>query len=154
MYNQTAARHTSETNRTSERNYDSGVFSDEENDPRRSTSDRMTKASISTVSQNATIASRGAKNSNTSAEYLNNKRKKTGRNNKQKVYFISEREEHGVVVRALGLYWSGIRFESLSSHHCWTLSKSFITSLVVWSMAIITQSAKKSKIEKKSNGEQ
>ena len=42
--------------------------------------------------------------------------------------------EHGVVVRAFDLYWGGIRFESLSTHHCWSLSKSFIPSLVVWSM--------------------
>ena len=25
--------------------------------------------------------------------------------------------EHDVVVRAFGLYWGGIRFESLSTHH-------------------------------------
>ena len=31
---------------------------------------------------------------------------------------------HGVVVRAFGLYWAaGIRFESLSAHHCWTRLK-------------------------------
>ena len=42
--------------------------------------------------------------------------------------------EHGVVVRAFDLYWGGIRFESLSTHHCCSLSKSFIPSLVVWSM--------------------
>ena len=42
--------------------------------------------------------------------------------------------EHGVVVRGFGLYWGGIRFESLSTHHCWSLSRSFIPSLVVWSM--------------------
>ena len=42
--------------------------------------------------------------------------------------------EHGVVVGAFGLYWGGIRFESLSTHQCWSLSKSFIPSLVVWSM--------------------
>ena len=45
-------------------------------------------------------------------------------------YFSSG--EHGVVVRAFGLYWGGIRFQSLSTHHCWSLSNSFITSLVVW----------------------
>ena len=38
---------------------------------------------------------------------------------------------NGVVVRAFGLYWGGIRFESLSTHHCWALSKSFIPSFVV-----------------------
>ena len=38
------------------------------------------------------------------------------------------------MVRAFALYWGGIRFESLSTHHCWSLSKSFIPSLVVWSM--------------------
>ena len=38
--------------------------------------------------------------------------------------------EHGVVVRAFSLFWGGIRFESLSTHHCWSL----IPSLVVWSV--------------------
>ena len=42
--------------------------------------------------------------------------------------------EHGVVVRAFRLCWGGIRFESLSTHNCWSLRKSFITSLMVWSM--------------------
>ena len=42
--------------------------------------------------------------------------------------------EHGVVVRAFRLYWDAIRFEALSTHHCWALSKSFIPSLVVWSV--------------------
>ena len=37
--------------------------------------------------------------------------------------------EHGVVVRAFGLYWGCIRFESLPTHHCWSLSKSFIPYL-------------------------
>ena len=37
----------------------------------------------------------------------------------------------GVVVRAFSLYWSGIKFESLSTHHRWILSKSFISRLVV-----------------------
>ena len=42
--------------------------------------------------------------------------------------------EQGVVVRAFGLYWVGIRFEYLPTRHCWALNKSFIPSLVVWSM--------------------
>ena len=42
--------------------------------------------------------------------------------------------EHGAVVRAFVRYCGGIRFESLSTHHCWALSKSFISSLVVWSV--------------------
>ena len=60
--------------------------------------------------------------------------------------------EHGVVVRAFGLYWCGIRFGSLSTHHCWSLSKSFVPSLVVWSMTKIAKLAEKSKNET-SNGE-
>ena len=43
-------------------------------------------------------------------------------------------EQHGVVVRPFEWYCGGIRFESLSTHHCWSLSKSFISSLVVRSM--------------------
>ena len=61
--------------------------------------------------------------------------------------------EHGVVVRAFGLYWGGIRFESLSTHHCWSLSKSFIPSLVVWSMTK-NNAFGGEKQNKKSNGEQ
>ena len=38
------------------------------------------------------------------------------------------------MVRAFGLYWGGIRVEFLSPHHCWALSKSFIPSLVMWSV--------------------
>ena len=38
---------------------------------------------------------------------------------------------HGIVVRAFVLYWGGNKFESLSTHHCWALSKSFIPSLLV-----------------------
>ena len=76
IYN--TARLTSETNRsTSERNYDSGVFSDEENDTRKGISDRVTKAASSSMPQNSSITNRGAKNANISAEYLNNKRKKS-----------------------------------------------------------------------------
>ena len=60
--------------------------------------------------------------------------------------------EHGVVVRAFGLYWGGIRFESLSTHHCWSLSKSFIPSLVVWSMTK-NNAFGGEKQNKKSNGE-
>ena len=59
----------------------------------------------------------------------------------------------GVVVRAFGLYWGGIRFESLSTHHCWSLSKSFIPSLVVWSMTK-NNAFGGEKQNKKSNGEQ
>ena len=55
--------------------------------------------------------------------------------------------EHGVTLRAFVLYWGGNRFESLSTHHCWALSKSFIPSLVVWS---VTQNNAKTE---KSNGE-
>ena len=61
--------------------------------------------------------------------------------------------EHGVVVKAFGLYWGGIRFESLSTHHCWALSKSFIPSLVVWSMTQNNAFGGK-KQNKKSNVEQ
>ena len=61
--------------------------------------------------------------------------------------------EHGVAVRAFGLYWGGIRFEYLSTHHCWSLSKSFIPSLVVWSMTK-NNAFGGEKQNKKSNGEQ
>ena len=61
--------------------------------------------------------------------------------------------EHGVVVRAFGLYWGGIRFESLSTHHCWSLSKSFIPSLVVWSMTK-NNAFWRRKAKQKNNGEQ
>ena len=59
---------------------------------------------------------------------------------------------HSVVVRAFGLYCGGIRFESLSTHHCWSLSNSFIPSLVVWS---VTQNnaCDGEKQNKKSNGD-
>ena len=50
-------------------------------------------------------------------------------------------------------YWGGIRFESLSTHHCWSLSKSFIPSLVVWSMTK-NNAFGGEKQNKKSNGEQ
>ena len=60
---------------------------------------------------------------------------------------------HGVVVRAFVLYWGGNRFESLSTHHCWALSKSSIPSLMAWSVTKIKHFAEKSK-NKKSNGEQ
>ena len=63
------------------------------------------------------------------------------------------RGEHGVVIRGFGLYWGGIRFESLSTHHCWSLSKSFIPSLVVWSMTK-NNAFGGEKQDKKSNGEQ
>ena len=33
-------------------------------------------------------------------------------------FAVNTHEEHGVVVRAFGSYWGGIRFESLSTHHC------------------------------------
>ena len=56
--------------------------------------------------------------------------------------------EHGVVIRAFDLYWGGIRFESLSTHDCWALSKSFIPSLVVWSVKKITHLAEKAKIKR------
>ena len=62
--------------------------------------------------------------------------------------------EHGVVVRAFGLYWGGIRFESLSNHHCWSLSKSFIPSSVVWSMTKNNAFGGEKQKQKKSNGEQ
>ena len=57
------------------------------------------------------------------------------------------------MVRAFGLYWGGIRFESLSTHHCWSLSKSFIPSLVVWSVTK-NNSFVREKQNIKSNGEQ
>ena len=44
---------------------------------------------------------------------------------------VPQMGEHSVVVRALGMYWGGARFESLSTLHCWVLSKSFIPRLVV-----------------------
>ena len=37
----------------------------------------------------------------------------------------------GIVVRVSNLYWSGWRFESLSTCHCWALNKSFVPSLEV-----------------------
>ena len=46
------------------------------------------------------------------------------------------------------LYWGGIRFESLSTHHYWALSKSFIPSLVVWSVTKNTYLAEKRKIKR------
>ena len=66
--------------------------------------------------------------------------KKVRNSQRQKKYEMKVVEclfqwEHGVVVRAFGFYWGGSRFESLSNHHCWSLTKSFIISLVVWSMA-------------------
>ena len=61
--------------------------------------------------------------------------------------------EPGVVVRAFGLYWGGIRFESLSTHHCCALSKSFIPSLVVWSVTKNNAFGGERKKNKKSNGE-
>ena len=56
------------------------------------------------------------------------------------------------MARAFGLYWGGIRFEYLSTHHCWSLSTSFIPSLVVCS---VTQNnaCGRGKQNKKSNGE-
>ena len=57
------------------------------------------------------------------------------------------------MVRAFGLYWGGIRFESLSTHHCWSLSKSFIPSLVVWSVTK-NNAFGGEKENKKSNGKQ
>ena len=59
--------------------------------------------------------------------------------------------EHGIVVRAFVLYWGGNRLESLSTHYCWALSKSFIPSLVVSS---VTQNLAEKSKNKKSNGEQ
>ena len=61
--------------------------------------------------------------------------------------------EHGVVVRAFGQYRRGIRFESLSTHFCCALSKSFIPSLVAWSMTK-NNAFGGEKQNKKSNGEQ
>ena len=58
------------------------------------------------------------------------------------------------MVRTFGLYWGGIRFESLSTHHCWSLSKSLIPSLVVWSMTKNNEAFGGEKQNKKSNGEQ
>ena len=69
------------------------------------------------------------------------------------VFSLPLQANHGVVVRAFGLYWGGIRFESLSTHHCWSLSKSFIPSLVVWSMTK-NNAFGGEKQNKKSNGEQ
>ena len=57
------------------------------------------------------------------------------------------------MVRAFGLYWGGIRFESLSTHHCWSLSKSFIPSLMVWSRTK-NNAFGGTKQNKKSNSEQ
>ena len=59
----------------------------------------------------------------------------------------------GIVVRAFGLYWGGIRFESRSTHHCWALSKSFIPSLVVWSVTK-NNALGREKQNKKSNGKE
>ena len=57
------------------------------------------------------------------------------------------------MVRAFGLYLGGITFESFSTHHCWSLSKSFIPSLVVWSMTQ-NNAFDGEKQTKKSNGGQ
>ena len=57
------------------------------------------------------------------------------------------------MVRAFGLYWGCIRFESFSTHHCWSLSKSFIPSLVVWSRTK-NNAFGGEKQNKESNGEQ
>ena len=57
------------------------------------------------------------------------------------------------MVRAFGLYWGGIRFESLPTRHCWAFSKSFIPSLVVWSVTKNNAFGGEKQI-KKSNGEQ
>ena len=35
--------------------------------------------------------------------------------------------EHGVVVRAFGMNWGDNRFVSRSAHHCWALSKFFLS---------------------------
>ena len=61
--------------------------------------------------------------------------------------------EHGVVVRAFSLYLGGSRFESLSTHYCWDSSKSFILSLVVWSVTN-NNAFGGEKQKQKSNGEQ
>ena len=58
----------------------------------------------------------------------------------------------GVVVRAFSLYWSGIKFESLSTHHRWILSKSFISSLVVIVVSIKKIAFGGKITNKKSNG--
>ena len=71
----------------------------------------------------------------------------------QKVILKTLKGVHVVVFRAFGLYWGGIRFESLSTHHCWALSKSFIPSLVVWSV-IKNNAFGEEKQNKKSNSEQ
>ena len=57
------------------------------------------------------------------------------------------------MVRIFGLYWGGIRFESLSTHHCWSLRKSFIPSLVVCSLTK-NNAFGGQKQNKNSNGEQ
>ena len=54
------------------------------------------------------------------------------------------------MVRAFGLYWGGISFECLSTHHCRSLSKSFIPSFV--HLAEKSRNKKSSQVDK--NGEQ
>ena len=48
---------------------------------------------------------------------------------KATIVLVSLRK-HGVAVRVFGLYYGSNRFESLSPHNCWALSKCFIPSLV------------------------
>ena len=66
--------------------------------------------------------------------------------------------EHCLLARAFIPYWGDNRFESLSTHHCWALSKFFIPSLVVWwnghKQKITHLPEKSKKIGKKSKGEQ
>ena len=70
-------------------------------------------------------------------------------NFKQKV--CTEKMKGG---RAFSLYWGGIRLESLPTHHCWTISKSFIPSLVVWSMTKNKHIWRRKAKTKRATGEQ
>ena len=63
------------------------------------------------------------------------------------------KRDYGVVVKAFCLYWGGIRFESISTHNWWALSKSFVPSWVVWSMTK-NNAFGGGKQNKKSNDEQ
>ena len=49
------------------------------------------------------------------------------------------------MVKAFGLYWGGIKFESHSTQHCWALNEVFIPSLVTWS---VTKNKKESAKQK------
>ena len=44
--------------------------------------------------------------------------RESNENQLKRLKIFKKSGEHGVVVRAFGLYWGGSRFESLLTHHC------------------------------------